>query len=68
MHRARAREEIEGTSGTVVAVSDEGILVGTERGGILLQELQIPGGKRLPAGDFLRGHPIAPGLRLGRAE
>jgi methionyl-tRNA formyltransferase len=68
VHRARAREEIEGSSGTVVAVSDDGILVATERGGILLQELQIPGGKRLPAGEFLRGHPIALGLRLGRAE
>ena len=68
VHRARAREEIEGSPGTVVAVSDDGILVATERGGILLQEVQIPGGKRLPAGDFLRGHPIAPGLRLGRAE
>jgi methionyl-tRNA formyltransferase len=68
VHRARAREEIEGSPGTIVAVSDHGILVATERGGILLQDVQIPGGKRLPAGDFLRGHPIAPGLRLGRAE
>jgi methionyl-tRNA formyltransferase len=68
VHRAQAHEEVGGAAGTVVAVSDDGILVATERGGILLQEVQIPGGKRLPAGDFLRGHPIAPGLRLGRVE
>ena len=68
VHRARAREEIGGSAGTVVAVSGDGILIATERGGILLQEVQLPGGKRLPAGDFLRGHPITPGLRLGRTE
>jgi len=68
VHRARAREEIAGSAGTVVAVSNDGILVATEKGGVLLQEVQLPGGKRLPAGDFLRGHPIAPGLRLGRVE
>jgi methionyl-tRNA formyltransferase len=68
VHRARAREEIGGSAGGVVAVSDEGILVATETGGILLQEVQLPGGKRLAAGDFLRGHSIAPGLRLGPTE
>ncbi|HVJ58832.1 MAG TPA: hypothetical protein VM574_13425, partial [Terrimicrobiaceae bacterium] len=68
VHRARAREEIAGSPGTVVAVSDDGILVATEKGGVLLQEVQLPGGKRLPAGDFLRGHPITPGLRLGPIE
>jgi methionyl-tRNA formyltransferase len=68
VHRARAHEEIGGSPGTVVEVSKDGILVATERGGILLQEVQLPGGKRLPAGDFLRGHPMSPGLRLGRTE
>jgi methionyl-tRNA formyltransferase len=68
VHRARTHEEIGGSPGAVVAVSGEGILVATAEGGILLQEVQLPGGKRLPAGDFLRGHPIESGLRLGRTE
>ena len=68
IHRARAGEEIAGSPGTVLAASGDGILVATEKGGILLQEVQLPGGKRLAAGDFLRGHPITPGLRLGPTE
>ena len=68
VHRARVREEMGGSAGTVLAVSAEGILVGTEKGGILLEEVQLPGGKRLPAGDFLRGHLVTLGSRLGRTE
>ena len=68
LHRAQVREEIEGSAGTVVSVGDEGILVATGRDAILLPEVQLAGGKRLPAADFLRGHPIGPGLKLRRRE
>ncbi len=34
-------------------------------GVLRLTVLQRAGGKRLPVGDFLRGHPLAPGMVLG---
>lgn len=53
--------------GTVVAVDARGI--GVACGGqtrLEITELQRPGGKRLPAADFLRGFPLEPGQRFGR--
>lgn len=50
------------TPGTVLAVSAEGIDVACGAGVLRLTELQRPGGKRLPCADFLRGHPVAPGV------
>ena len=55
----------EGEPGTVLAADGDGILVACGRGALLLTNLQKPGGKRLPAADFLRGHPIQPGQRFG---
>ncbi|HVE54949.1 MAG TPA: methionyl-tRNA formyltransferase [Ramlibacter sp.] len=52
--------------GTVVAVDERGIGVacgGQDR--LEITELQRPGGKRLPAADFLRGFPLQAGQRLG---
>jgi methionyl-tRNA formyltransferase len=65
LHRARTREAASAPAGTVVSAADDGILVATESGGLLLQEVQLAGGKRLQAADFVRGHPILPGSRLG---
>lgn len=49
-------------AGTVVALDDHGISVACGDGGRLeLTELQRPGGKRLPAADFLRGFPLQVG-------
>ncbi|MBI4987137.1 MAG: methionyl-tRNA formyltransferase [Rhodocyclales bacterium] len=56
--RAEARG---GRPGTVLEVGADGILVACGTGSLRLQELQKPGGKRLPAGDFLRGFPLAAG-------
>lgn len=62
-------EECGAEAGRVLAVED-GLTVATGRGAIRFVELQRPGGKILPAADFLRGYPIAEGGRLtgGRAE
>jgi methionyl-tRNA formyltransferase len=51
-----------GAPGTVLAVSPEGIAVGTGEGALRITQLQRAGGKRLPAGDFLRGFELRPGM------
>ncbi|MFB0937216.1 MAG: methionyl-tRNA formyltransferase [Propionivibrio sp.] len=49
------------TPGTILSVERKGIIVACGDGGLRLTELQKAGGKRLPAGQFLAGNPIAPG-------
>ena len=44
--------------GRIVAVTNDGIEVCTGRGILRINELQIPGRKRVTAGDFARGHDI----------
>ncbi len=46
--------------GTVSAADRNGILVSCNDGAVLITELQVSGGKRMSAGDYLRGHPICP--------
>ena len=50
--------------GVVVGADAEGLLVGTGQGVLRLRKLQRSGGKMLPAPEFLRGWPVAPGTRL----
>ncbi|MDR7483028.1 MAG: methionyl-tRNA formyltransferase [Armatimonadota bacterium] len=66
--RARAvAAAADGQPGEVVAVSADGITVAAGAGTVLLLEVQPPGGVRMPAGAFARGHPIRPGDLLGGA-
>ncbi|RCX32895.1 methionyl-tRNA formyltransferase [Thioalbus denitrificans] len=52
--------------GTVVAADRNGIDVATGAGILRLKRLQLPGGRSLPARDFLNAQRgFAPGLRLG---
>ena len=41
------------------------LLAGCGEGALQILELQRAGGKRLAAAEFLRGHPVRPGARLG---
>jgi methionyl-tRNA formyltransferase len=66
IHRARICEGVDGSAGTILGAGDDGILVATGKDRVILNEVQIAGGKRLQAGDFLRGHPVAPGTKLGK--
>lgn len=50
--------------GTLVRADASGLLVSCGTGLLNLLEVQAEGGKRLPAADFLRGHPLEPGGRL----
>ncbi|MFT3812859.1 MAG: methionyl-tRNA formyltransferase [Acidovorax sp.] len=51
--------------GQIFLVDDTGITVACGEGSIRLTTLQRAGGKRLPAAQFLRGFPLAPGMVLG---
>jgi len=55
----------QGEPGQVLAADGNGVVVACGSGALCLTELQKPGSKRLPAADFLRGHPLQAGDRLG---
>jgi methionyl-tRNA formyltransferase len=46
----------------VLGSDETGLLVATGDGVLRLRRLQRPGGRMLPAADFLRGFPIAKGF------
>jgi methionyl-tRNA formyltransferase len=50
--------------GAVLGPDAEGLRVATSAGVLRLRRLQRPGGRMLPAADFLRGFPVEPGTRL----
>jgi methionyl-tRNA formyltransferase len=55
--------------GTVIAVSRDALHVATgHEGRIAIDCIQLEGGKPLGVRDFLTGHRIAPGARLGGTE
>ncbi len=53
-----------GTPGEVLSADAEGVVVACGEGALRLNLLQKPGGKRLPAADFLRGFALASGQRF----
>lgn len=56
---------VEAPPGQVTAVAADGITVAASRGTVCLHELQLPGGRRMTAREFLAGHPLRVGDRLG---
>ena len=48
----------------VLLAEGAGVIVACGEGALCVTELQKPGGKRLPAAEFLRGMPIAAGSRF----
>jgi methionyl-tRNA formyltransferase len=53
-----------GSPGEVLGGDADGLWVGTGQGTLRLRLLQRPGGRMLPAAEFLRGWPVAAGTRL----
>jgi methionyl-tRNA formyltransferase len=63
----RASAEVRGASadpGTILAAGPAGIEVACGQGSLRLIELQRSGGKRLPAREFLAGHPVVAAQRF----
>jgi methionyl-tRNA formyltransferase len=63
--RAALLDRAEGAPGEIIQVGPSGIHVACGRGGLELQELQRPGGRRLSAEVFQRGFTLRAGERLG---
>ena len=53
------------TPGTVVQAQADQLLVATGQGVLRILQVQLPGGKRISAQDFLHSHPGLHGLMLG---
>jgi len=69
MHNAR---QVDATSapglepGTIVTASAvDGLTVAAGEGRVVIADLQAEGGRALPSRDFLAGHPLQAGARLG---
>jgi methionyl-tRNA formyltransferase len=52
--------------GTVVQASAEGIRIASPQGTLLIREVQMESRPRMKVSDFLRGNPLAAGVRLGK--
>ncbi|MEQ1748395.1 MAG: methionyl-tRNA formyltransferase [Prosthecobacter sp.] len=67
VHRATIIEgDVCPVAGTLVSVDPRaGLIISCGTGLLKLEEVQAEGGKRLPAADFLRGHTLEVGTRLG---
>jgi methionyl-tRNA formyltransferase len=53
-----AGNKTEKSPGEIVNAGQSGIEVACADGTVIIKELQPPGGKRMAAADYLRGHPI----------
>ena len=58
-------EAKDAMAGRVVGQEEGAIFVQAADGVVEIKELQMPGKKRLAAGDFLRGFPLGKGTILG---
>ncbi len=69
--KIRAAESVPGrfgVPGTVVRADADGIVVAAGEGAVIVRELQRAGGKRMQAGAFLAGRPIAKNASFGRGR
>jgi len=57
--------ERSGQPGEVLQADKAGLVVACGREALLILTLQREGGRRLPAPEFLAGHPLKPGQKLG---
>lgn len=53
------------TPGTVIQVSRNGLYIAASDGILRVREVQLENRPRMPVADFLKGHSLPPGVRLG---
>jgi methionyl-tRNA formyltransferase len=52
--------------GRIKGLTGRGLEIETGKGSVIVRELQSPGKRRLPAGEFMRGSQVHPGSILGK--
>lgn len=57
--------DVAARPGEVLSAAGRGVTVQTGGGTLRLRSVQLEGGRRMSAEEFLRGHKIVPGERLG---
>lgn len=62
--QASVGADIVGAPGEIVATGRNGITVACGQGTLVLEIVQKAGGKKMPAAEFLSGHPLRPGDRF----
>ncbi|MFA6563549.1 MAG: methionyl-tRNA formyltransferase [Verrucomicrobiia bacterium] len=55
----------DAVAGTVTAADNNGIVVATGEGVLIVRELQMEGSRRMSVAEFLRGHRLQLGVKLG---
>jgi methionyl-tRNA formyltransferase len=63
--RASLVEDLGGAPGSMIKADKSGIVVACGRGALRIEELQLEGGRRMTAAQFLAGHFLKPGECLG---
>ncbi len=60
---AKVEESLSGIPGQVLAADGkQGLIIAAGDGAVQVLRLQAPGGKQMDARDYLRGHPLTPGM------
>lgn len=54
-----------GMPGTILEAEKSGIVIGCGNDALRITSLQREGGRRMSAAEFLAGHPLKPGMKLG---
>jgi methionyl-tRNA formyltransferase len=62
---ANVAEDVRGASGELLHLDPQGIVIGCGVQALRIHSLQQEGGRRLKAGEFLAGHKLAVGQKLG---
>lgn len=57
-------QDAPGIPGTILAADKSGVVVSCGQGACRMTQLQRPGGKMLPVGEFLAGFPLPVGARI----
>jgi methionyl-tRNA formyltransferase len=63
--RPKVVNETGGFPGEVIEAGDEGVLIACGMGAVRVREVQPPGKRRMPAGDWVRGRGVSVGERFG---